>query len=239
MPRKPTKVAKAAYTQQDIDILNVDIAGSFFMDMIGQNMPVFVELLKKIVRPGSTELAAELVNFHVENVTLEKKFDNAMVPKGSPKKDEDLAEVHWLFIVKNPGAKHKLPKALKLTDYTVYNAYDKHMQKKGSHQFCQSHALYMAYKYYSGLPIPDTNPRDAYVDLLTFWKLLVDNIAPTKLNKPATIKKILESIFELNRQTESNAQLVEHVISKFPKKLEQIYAIMTTDFAKVYCPTWV
>lgn len=239
MPRKSTKIAKTVYTQEDIDILNVDIAGSFFMDMIGQNMPVFVELLKKIVKPGSPELAAELVNLHVENVTLEKKFDNAMVPKGSPKKDEDLAEVHWLFIVKNPGAEHKLSKALKLTDYTVYNAYEKNMQKKGSHQFCQSHALYMAYKYYSGLPIPITNPRDAYVDLLSFWKLLVDNIASTGLNKPATIKQILESNFELNRQNEPNIVLVEAVIKSFPKKLDKIYDIMTSDFAKAYCPTWM
>ena len=239
MPRKPTKVAKAAYTQQDIDILNVDIAGSFFMDMIGQNMPVFVELLKKIVRPGSPALAAELAHLHVENVTLEQKFDNAMVPRARPKLGEDLAEVHWLFIVKNPDAKLKKPKALKTTDFTVYNAYEKNMQKKGSHQFCQSHALYMAYKYYSSMSIPVTNPRDAYVDLLKFWKILIDNIASTGLNKPAIIKQTLESIFELNRQTESNAQLVEHVIKSFPKKLADIYAIMTTDFAKAYCPTWM
>jgi hypothetical protein len=239
MPRKPTKLAKPAYTQNDIDILNVDIAGSFFMDMIGQNMPIFVELLKKIVVPGSHELATELTKLHVENVTLEQKFDNAMVPRARPKMGEDLAEVHWLFIVQNPGSKSKKTKALKATDYTVYNAYEKNMQKKGSHQFCQSHALYMAYKYYSGLPIPATNPRDAYVDILKFWKILLDNIASTGLNKPSIIKHTLESTFELNRQTESNSVLVEHVIAKFPKKMADIYAIMTTDFAKAYCPTWM
>jgi hypothetical protein len=97
----------------------------------------------------------------------------------------------------------------------------------------------MSYKYYSGLPIPMTNPRDAYVDLLSFWKLLVDNIASTGLNKPAIIKKTLESTFELNRQTESNTVLVEHVIKNFPKKLDKIYDIMTSDFAKAYCPTWM
>lgn len=241
MPKKSssTTVAKQAFTQDDIDRLNVDIAGSFFMDIIGQNMPIFVELLKKIVTPGSTELAVELANLHVENITLEQKFDNAMVPRGRPKLGEDLAEVHWLFIVKNPSAKSKKPKALNATDYIVYNAYEKNMQKKGSHQFCQSHALYMAYKYYSGLPIPATNPRDAYVDLLSFWKILLDNIHQTGLNKPAFIKQTLESSFELNRQTESNQPLVEHVITKFPKKLSGIYAIMTSEFAKVYCPTWL
>ena len=239
MPRKPTKLAKEDMTQYDIDILNIDIAGSFFMDMIGQNMAIFVELVKKIVSPGSPELANELVNLHVENVTLSKEFDNAMVPRARPKKDEALSEVHWLFIVKSPGAKSKKPKSLKSDDFIVYNAYEKNMQKKGSHQFCQSHALYMAYKYYSGKPIPVTNPRDAYVDLLVFWKLLVDNIAYTGLNKSGPIKKILESIFELNRQNEPNTVLVEHVISKFPKKIDKIYEILTSDIAKEYCPTWV
>ena len=239
MPRKPISKSKATFTQDDIDTLNVDIAGSFFMDMIGQNMPLFVELLKKIVVPGSPELATELVHFHVENVTLEQKFDNAMVPRARPKLGEDLAEVHWLFIVKKNSAKTKKPSSLKSEDFVVYNAYEKNMQKKGYHQFCQSHALYMAYKYYSGMAIPVTNPRDAYVDLLRFWKILLDNIAPTKLNKPAFIKKTLESTFELNRQTESNTVLVEHVISKFPKKLDKIYEIMTSEFAKVYCPTWL
>jgi hypothetical protein len=239
MPRKTTATVSPAFTQHDIDILNVDIAGSFFMDIIGQNMPIFVELLKKIIVPGSTELAGELANLHVENVTLEQKFDNAMVPRGRPKISEDLAEVHWLFIVKKQSAKSKKPSNLKADDFTVYNAYEKNMQKKGSHQFCQSHALYMAYKYYSGLPIPITNPRDAYVDLLSFWKILIDNIDQTGLNKPAFIKQTLESIFELNRQTESNGALVEHVIKKFPKKLASIYTLMTTDFAKVYCPTWM
>lgn len=59
MPRKSSKNTNNAssFTPEDIEILNVDIVGSFFMDMIGQNMPVFVELLKKIVIPGSPELA--------------------------------------------------------------------------------------------------------------------------------------------------------------------------------------
>jgi hypothetical protein len=75
------------------------------MDIIGQNMPIFVELLKKIIVPGSTDLSGELTNLHVENVTLEQKFDNAMVPHGRPKISEDLAEVHWLFVVKKQSAK--------------------------------------------------------------------------------------------------------------------------------------
>lgn len=239
MPRKSKSVDKPVFTEEDIELLNVDIAGSFFMDIIGQNMSVFVELMKKIIQPGSPDLANELTKFHVENVTMQKMFDNAMVPKGNPKKNEDLAEVHWLFIVKNPESRHKLDKKLTSSDFTVYNAYEKNMQKKGSHQFCQSHALYMAYKYYSGHPIPVTNPRDAYIDLLSFWKLLIDNIASTKLDKPAIINTVLESIFELNRRQESNKELVEHVIKKFPKKLPKIYEIMTSEFAKVYCPTWM
>ena len=238
MPPK-TKSPTDAFSTNDIEILNIDIAGSFFMDMIGQQMPVFVELLKKIITPGSPELAEELTKFHVESVTLEKKFDNAMVPKGSPKKDSDLAEVHWLFIVKNKAAKTKKESKLLLSDFTIYNAYEKNMQKQGSHQFCQSHALYMAYKYYSGMPIPTTNPRDAYVDLLTFWKLLIDNIGLTPLNKSTFITKTLKSIFELNKEKEPNQALVKYVVDHFPKKFPDIYNIMTSDSAKVYCPSWM
>jgi hypothetical protein len=168
MPKKSAKSENPQFDQEDIDTINVDIAGSFFMDIIGQNMVKFVELVKHIVRPGTPELAAELAQLHVENITLEKKFDNAMVPRARPKLGDDLAEVHWLFIVKNQSAKSKKPSSLKADDFTVYNAYDKNMQKTGSHQFCQSHSLYMAYKYYSGTPIPVTNPRDAFVDLLRF-----------------------------------------------------------------------
>ena len=239
MPRKSENPSVVAFTQHDIDRLNVDIAGSFFMDMIGQNMTKFVELVKRIITPGSPELAAELAQFHVENVTLERKFDNALVPKGNPKKAGDLAEVHWIFIVKKKSAKLKKPDSLKVDDFIVYNPYDKNMQRNGSHQFCQSHALHMAYKYYSDLPIPSTNPRDAFNDLLGFWKLLLDNILSTGLNKPGIIKKLLESIFELNRTGEPNTELVEHVITNFPKKLDKIYDILTSDFAKAYCPTWM
>ena len=238
MPPKTKKIADT-FTENDIEILNIDIAGSFFMDMIGQQMPVFVELLKKIVKPGSRELAEELQKLHVESITLEKKFDNAMVPKGSPKKDSDLAEVHWLFIVKNSDAKTKKESKLTLSDFTIYNAYEKNMQKQGSHQFCQSHALYMAYKYYSGMPIPTTNPRDAYIDLLTFWKLLIDNIGTTPLNKTTFISKTLKSIFELNKANEANKALVKYVVDHFPKTFAEIYKIMTSEFAKVYCPAWM
>ena len=238
MPPK-TKKSADIFTENDIEILNIDIAGSFFMDMIGQHMPVFVELLKKIVKPGSPELAEELKKFHVESVTLEKKFDNAMVPKGSPKKDSDLAEVHWLFIVKNLGSKTKKESKLTMSDFTIYNAYEKKMQKEGSHQFCQSHALYMAYKYYSGMPIPITNPRDAYIDLLTFWKLLLDNIGLISLNKPTFISKTLKSIFALNKENEPNKPLVKYVVDRFPKNFLDIYTIMTSEVAKVYCPTWM
>ena len=238
MPPK-TKPPIDTFSANDIEILNIDIAGSFFMDMIGQQMPVFVELLKKIITPGSPELAEELTKLHVESVTLEKKFDNAMVPKGSPKKDSDLAEVHWLFIVKNKAAKTKKESKLTLSDFTIHNAYEKNMQKQGSHQFCQSHALYMAYKYYSGMPIPTTNPRDAYVDLLTFWKLLIDNIGFTPLNKSTFITKTLKSIFVLNKENEPNQALVKYVVVHFPKKFSDIYNIMTSDFAKVYCPSWM
>lgn len=237
-----SKTKKENKFEEEVEKLKIDIAGSFFMDLIGQNMSIFVELLKKIIVPGSPELANELEKLHVEPVTLEKKFDNAMVPRGRPKRDEDLDEVHWLFIVKNPDIKKQIKKLsdLKNDDFIVYNAYEKKMQLNGSHQFCQSYALYMAYNYYSGIPISVTNPRDAYLDLLTFWKLLIDNINLTepKLNTKTNIKSILEPIIELNKNTEPDKDVVEHVILHFPSTLLKIYKIMTSEYAKIYCPTW-
>jgi hypothetical protein len=240
-----TKNIKNQFTMADVERLQIDIGGSFFMDWIGQNMTLFVDLLKKIVIPGSPELAAELENLHVEGVTLEKKFDNALVPHGRPKRNEELDEVHWLFIVKSEKVKNltKLKKmsALNNDDFIVFNSYKKRMQLTGSHQFCQSYALFMAYNYYSGIPTPDTNPRDAYVELLKFWKLLIDNIGlcQPKHHSKNSIDIVLKPIISLNKSTEPNKELVDNAVKTFPKTLLSIHKLMSSEAAKIYCPTWV
>ena len=48
--------------QEDIQL---DIAGSFFMNLIGQNMQVFVKVLQKITIPPTQKLAEELTKLHV------------------------------------------------------------------------------------------------------------------------------------------------------------------------------
>ena len=112
------------------------------------------------------------------------------------------------------------------------------MQVDGSQQFCQSHALYMAYKYYSGIPILIVNPRDAYIEILDFWKLLITNMPPLFKSKKY-IAKILAPIFNMNMETEKDKDLVKQVIDAFPKDIQGIYDIMTTDKAKKECPVWI
>ena len=215
--------------------IQLDIAGSFFMSLIGQNMASFIKVIQKLVKPPSSFLEDGLAKFHVENVTLEKRFDNALVPRARPRDNEIIAEVHWIFVVKEEKDEDEDNNE---DVFIIYNPYEKRMQVDGSQQFCQSHALYMAYKYYSGNNCPITNPRDAYIEILEFWKLLITNM-PTLLKSKKHIAKILRPIFKMNMDSEKNKELVKSVISSFPKEIHGIYDIMTTDKAKKECPVWI
>ena len=208
--------------------IQLDIAGSFFMNLIGQNMTSFVKIIQKMVTPPNPILLDGLSKLYVENVTLDKRFDNALIPRARPRNNEIVAEVHWIFVVKE----HDEQK------FIEYNPYEKRMQVDGSQQFCQSHALYMAYKYYSGQLICSTNPRDAYIEILDFWKLLITNM-PTLLKSKKNIAAILRPIFKMNMDSEKDKEVVKQVISSFPKDIHGIYDIMTSDKAKKECPVWI
>lgn len=226
------------FNKEDIDRLQLDIAGSFFMDLIGQNMAAFVKVIQKMVVPSTIKMADELAKLHVENVTLDRRFDNALVPRARPRTDENISEVHWMFVVQNDDSKCYKQCDLNISHFTVFNPYEKRMQVDGSQQFCQTHALYMAYKYYSGEPCLVTNPRDAYINMLDFWKLLIPNMPPTFKSKKF-ISSILKPIFNMNINTEKNKELINYVIKHFPMDIYNIYDIMTTDKAKQECPLWV
>ena len=224
--------------KEDIERLQLDIAGSFFMDLIGQNMPVFVKVIQKMIVPANLEMANNLAKLHVKDVTLERRFDNALVPRARPRTNENISEVHWMFVIQNDNSKSFKQCDLNISHFTVFNSYDKRMQVEGSQQFCQSHALYMAYKYYSGEPCPVTNPRDAYINMLDFWKQLIPNMPPTFKSKKF-IGKILKPIFKMNMEAEKNKELIDYVINMFPIDIYNIYDIMTTDRAKQECPLWI
>ena len=93
------------YTKEDIERLQLDIAGSFFMDLIGQNMAAFIKVIQKMITTTNLQLAENLTKLYVENVTLERRFDNALVPRARPRTDENISEVHWLFVVQNDDSK--------------------------------------------------------------------------------------------------------------------------------------
>jgi len=224
--------------EKEIYNVQLDIAGSFFMSLIGQHMPSFVKIIQRLVKPSTIVLTDGLANLHVENVTLDKRFDNALVPRARPSASrENIAEVHWIFVVKQINDTNN-DSVNTVENYIIYNPYEKRMQVDGSQQFCQSHALYMAYKYYSGIPILTTNPRDAYIEIIDFWKLLITNMPPLFKSKKY-IANILAPIFKMNMETEKDKELVKQVISDFPKDIQGIYDIMTTDKAKKECPVWI
>jgi hypothetical protein len=231
----PPKSIKPVFSEKAIKELQIDIAGSFFMDLIGQHMKEFAIILKNTIHPPTERLENGLKELHVEGVSKETTYDNALVPRGRDITGEDIAEVHWLFIVKKDNLNIK--KKLTASDYDVYNAYEKNMQIRGSQQFCQSHALNMAYKYYMGQPIPKTNPRDAFVDLLHLWDLLITHI-PSNMKTGKNVSAILKPIFQMNKDVEKNTDLVDYVIKTFPKDIQGIYNILNSDEAKEYCPTW-
>ena len=54
--------------------VQLDIAGSFFMSLIGQHMPSFVKIIQKLVTPQNQVLTECLEKLYVENVTLDKRF---------------------------------------------------------------------------------------------------------------------------------------------------------------------
>jgi len=224
--------------EKEIYNVQLDIAGSFFMSLIGQHMPSFVKIIQRLVKPSTIVLTDGLANLHVENVTLDKRFDNALVPRARPSASrENIAEVHWIFVVKQINDTNN-DSVNTVENYIIYNPYEKRMQVDGSQQFCQSHALYMAYKYYSGIHILTTNPRDAYIEIIDFWKLLITNMPPLFKSKKY-IANILAPIFKMNMETEKDKELVKQVISDFPKDIQGIYDIMTTDKAKKECPVWI
>ena len=232
-----TKKLVKEFNKEDIERLQLDIAGSFFMDLIGQNMTAFVKVIQRMVTIDNLKMADNLQKLYVENVTLDRRFDNALVPRARPRIDENISEVHWLFVVQNDDSKEFKQCDLNMSHFTVFNPYEKRMQVDGSQQFCQSHALYMAYKYYSGLECPVTYPRDAYIEILDFWKLLIPNMPPIYKSKKF-IAKILKPIFKMNIEAEKNKELINYVIKHFPKDIHGIYDIMTTEKAKKECPLW-
>ena len=57
------------FQKEDIERLQLDIAGSFFMDLIGQNMAAFVKVIQKMVTTNNLKMANNLAKLYVENVT--------------------------------------------------------------------------------------------------------------------------------------------------------------------------
>uniref|UniRef100_A0A6C0BJV6 Uncharacterized protein n=1 Tax=viral metagenome TaxID=1070528 RepID=A0A6C0BJV6_9ZZZZ len=210
---------RRAGSSEEIIRIQTDIAGSFFMSLIGDHMEIFVCIVNDLLQ------RCELSFAEWARDNKSKKFPNRniLVPRGT--RDD---EVHWVF-----------------HDHTqkVHNPYEYRMQLEGSHQFCQSHALKLAYDYCKGAKLERTNPTDAYLKLLDFWQLLVNHLTHNNDSRCVTalnviVEETLELVFEINRDAEQDKELIKAVISSFPRSLQGILDLMRTDYAIEHCPHW-
>jgi hypothetical protein len=232
-----------------------DIAGSFFSDLIGQHMDIFVNAMKTDILNELRQKDSEdkkvldkihgVEKFYIEYFSDKKLFeksskkplyDNAIVPKPLGSFSKNVNVVHWVFCVKKTETKTKLTR----DDFKVYDPYVYGMQLPDSHQFCQSHALHIARNYYLSKKIKKyRNVKDAYIDLLDFWKYLFHLPDVRFAITPELIKEVLDPIKRHNTTSEqSHPTWVKEVIDGFPTDLNGIYEIMTTEDAIAIFPTW-
>ncbi len=116
-------------------------------------------------------------------------------------------EVHWVYM-----------------DFQEkeHNPYAYKMQKKGSHQFCQSHALRLA--YCEGCRIV-TTPTDAYISLLPIWDEIFHIF---ELDED-----ILNEIIELQFEEEPESKELYQAINVFQDNFthEKLMNIMHSEYA--------
>jgi hypothetical protein len=206
--------------------IKTDIAGSVFMELIGDNMEVFVCIVNLLTKKCNLEVA----DLRSRQSLASDKGKNLLIPRG-----RETSEVHWIF---------------QDDQMRQHNPYDYGMQKKGSHQFCQSHALKLAYDYCRGLlkgkqkqpPFYTTTASVAFGELLNFWELLIDQLDSDCQtdNLESMLDQIIGKLFELNRETEPKKLLniINKVEREFPHNIRGILKILQSDYARGYCPTW-
>lgn len=231
-----------------------DIAGSFFSDIIGQNMNLFVNALKHdIMRNGPKHSniqrlhVADFIPYKLRNEPTTVLCDQCVIPLTVDEPDlneqsdiETIRNVHWIFSILDPKSSVKnQPNKWSRKDFIVYDPYEYNMQEPNSNQFCQTNALIIAKKYYTGQPIQKyNNVFEAYEDIIRFWEYLFGlKEIKTKITEQK-IKETLTPIFELNEKEEKYKNAVREVIQQFPNTMDGILAIMKTEKAKRIFPKW-
>ena len=114
------------------------------------------------------------------------------------------------------------------------------MQVDGGDQFCQNHALILAY-----IRKEDTTPTEAYINLLEFWNIHLKHIIKFFLKSKGN-KEIIDTLLltnklekELKETGEKYIELIDKLYKRNKNKLFlKLMEVMKTDVAKKYVPTW-
>lgn len=206
-------------SKSKINELTTDIAGSFFMELIGDHMDIFICIVNYLLKSqGKCRVTLGPLKKRGEHIDT-KDTTNYVFPRG-----KSMDDVHWVF---------------RSGDDKEHNPYKLNMQLDGSQQFCQSHSLKMAYNYCLGQYPAKTTPLNAYLELLDFWQLLIDELdnAPCGAVDQIT-EEILENVFELQKDQNEDMTVVNAIRRKFPHDLQSILNLLKTDYAKQTCPWW-
>lgn len=203
--------------QMEIDRISTEMAGSFFMELIGDNMEIFVNIVNDMLK-GACKISVGDLELSRANFVPKHVGRNVIFPRG-----QHAGEVHWVFQDESG---------------TIHNPYTYKMQLAGSHQFCQSHALKLAYDYCSGVQLRETNVDKAYEELLNFWQILVNKL----MSAPrGPVKKILgvvlDDIYE-KQEEEPDQDIVRQIKVWFPRDIQGILDILKSEYATYTVPRW-
>jgi hypothetical protein len=215
----------------------IDVIGSYILEITTRLMEEIVTYLNKQKRNNvtiywgfNTKLAlTELMNGKYDTNT--QSITNYLAPFG------EAESTHWIYY-DDTGK--------------IHNSYTYEKQVYAGNQYCQTHALLMAFFPEKRI---ESTPISAYDDLLSFWKdtlfLFFSKLQKSPLYK-SVHKLSCDAITEANnKESRINKDYVKVTIDTINKVLddptpedkmsllfEQIYNIMNSPIAKRLVPEW-
>lgn len=210
------------------DELLIDIIGGYILEMTGFYIEDIINTLNanlncsvKINRTfNKKEHLRDLIFTTKYNHMTDKQFYNCIVPFGDPNRS-----THWVYYDMNGD---------------IHNSYTYNKQVDRGDQFCQTHALIMA--YFPHKRRTSLNFKTAYYDLLYFWaKYLFVYFKITNETRFNNVhKQALTQVMKTNNTEDSKkVKLFIDLLNSGRNNLfEIILIIMSTPKAIDYVSNW-
>ena len=207
----------------DIERVKLDIAASFIMTLTGYDVG-----MKKITDYLNDKLKKNIqIEKRIENNAEYRGPLNVVIPVGDNKDS-----VHWIYIDNNGE---------------IFDPIKLNMMDEG-HQFCQSHALVLAY-FHDLIDFENNSPTFSYLFLLNFWKSFLKEILDI-LNNTSVLQESLNDV--RNDQIESDdpiedPQIYNPILHKMQSYIttdnmeglyEYLINILDSNYAKQNAPFW-